>query len=287
MIYERKGTTIELNTADSFDIKQTLECGQCFRFTAADKSKYEITAFGKKLSIEQNGEKILFYPTTEDDFENIWKSYFDLNRDYDAVKKQLSGDKTLEKAMDYGSGIRLLNQEPWECLISFIISQNNRIPMIRRTVENISERCGTKINGGFAFPTPEQMKDTDEQTLAELKTGFRSKYIINAVERVLSGKTDLNAIKNMDTKTAKEELLKIKGVGPKIADCVLLFAYGRHEVFPTDVWIKRVIEYYYFNKEAVKLKDIQTFAHEKWGAFAGFAQQYLFYYARSEKIGAK
>lgn len=277
---------ILLTEQDSFNIGQILECGQCFRFERIEEGHYKITAKNRVLYIKQDGDGILFYPCNKEDFENIWYNYFDLGTDYSEIKAVLSADRVLKEAAAFGSGIRLLNQEPFECLISFIISQNNRIPMIQKVIGNISERWGEKAGDDFLFPTLERLKDSDGISLTECKTGFRHKYITDCLEKLSRGEISLEALKNTDTVTAKEELMKIKGVGSKVADCVLLFSFGRREVFPTDVWIKRVMEYFYFDGKETPVKEIHSFAYEKWGAFAGYAQQYLFYYARTLQINA-
>lgn len=285
MQYYEKDKSIIMENMDSFDIEAILECGQCFRFEKIEEKKYRIIAYNKVLYICQKENEVEFYPCSKTDFEQIWIEYFDLNRDYSEIKRKLSNDEIMKKAIDYAQGIRILNQETWECLISFIISQNNRIPMIKKVVENISQKYGTKLEENlYAFPTLEQLSKATEEELQECKAGFRAKYIINACQMIKSGEIDLSEFKNMTTQQIRDKLMSIKGVGPKIADCVLLFAEGRTEVFPTDVWIKRVMNYFYFEEE-VGVKEIHQFAYEKFGDLAGLAQQYLFNYARMEKIG--
>lgn len=284
MEYKFENNTVTLYNADSFDIGQILECGQCFRFAKIEDYKYRIIAMQKILYIEQIGKDIKFYPCTKEDFENIWIKYFDLNRNYSELKNLLSNDDVLKNAINYASGIRILNQETWECLISFIISQNNRIPMIRQVVENISRKYGSCIDLDFySFPTLEQLSTANEEELRECKTGFRAKYILNVIQMVKSGEVPLNKFNTMTTKDIRDNLMKVKGVGPKIADCVLLFSQSRTEVFPTDVWIKRVMQHFYF-KEETGIKEIHQYAYDKFGNLAGIAQQYLFNYARQEKI---
>ncbi|MCD8089995.1 MAG: DNA-3-methyladenine glycosylase [Clostridiales bacterium] len=271
---------------NSFEIGQILECGQCFRFEKIEEGHYKIIARNRVLYIKQDEEKICLYPCSAEEFGNIWHDYFDLGTDYDEIKATLSEDSVLRDAIAFGSGIRLLNQDPFECLISFIISQNNRIPMIQKVIGNISAKWGEKTGEDFLFPTLEALKVADCESLNECKTGFRSKYIRDCLDRLSSGEISLNNIKAMDTAEAKAELMKIKGVGTKVADCVLLFSLRRREVFPTDVWIKRVMEYFYFDGKEAPIKEIHGFAAEKWGRYAGFAQQYLFYYARTLQINA-
>ncbi len=285
MEYKCENDKVILLNADSFDISQILECGQCFRFKKLKEYKYTIIAYKRVLHIEQKGKNIEFYPCSEQDFKSIWVNYFDLNTDYSKIKQELSKDAVLKKAIEYAPGIRILNQETWECLISFIISQNNRIPMIKQAVQNISKKYGDCIEDEFyAFPTLEQLVNANEEDLKQCKAGFRATYILNACNMVKSGEVKLNEFDNMTTEQIRENLMTIKGVGPKISDCVLLFSQGRTEVFPTDVWIKRVMQYFYFDKE-VSIKEIHKLAYEKFGKLAGIAQQYLFNYARQQKIG--
>ncbi len=284
MKYFEKYNTIHLTEQDSFDIEQTLECGQCFRFEKTGEKEYRIVAKGRVLNIKQTEDETVFFPCTASDFENIWYDYFDFGRDYGKIKEAISDDITMQKAIDFGGGIRILNQEPFECLISFIISQNNRIPMIKKVIKNISERWGVEADGEYLFPNVDRLINSDMASLMECKTGFRHKYITDCLNKIKSGEIDLEGLKSKDTETVKKELMTIKGVGTKVADCVLLFSFGRSEVFPTDVWIKRVMEHIYFEDRDEKISDIHSFAKEKWGEYAGFAQQYLFYYARTLKI---
>lgn len=282
MKYYEKGSKVILEEYNSFDIEQTLECGQCFRFNKLGEKEYVIVAMSKVLHIKQTNERIEFYPTTKKEFEEIWLDYFDLNRDYLEIKKIVSdGDKIMQKAVEFAPDIRILNQDPWECLISFIISQNNRIPMIKQVIKNISEMYGTKANDYYLFPTLEQLSKADESSLISCKTGFRAKYILDAIKNVSDGNVDFEKLKDYVTDDARNKLMEIKGVGQKVSDCVLLFSMRRGDVFPTDVWIKRVMEHFYFGGEETKIKTIHEFAQNKFGKYAGFAQQYLFHYART------
>ncbi len=287
MKYYEHGDKITVEDIDSFDIEQILECGQCFRFNKLDSKEYIIIARGKVLHIEQKDDKVDFYPCTKDDFENIWIKYFELDRDYMEIKEILSKDDVLKKAVAFAPGIRILKQDPWECLISFIISQNNRIPMIKQVIKNISEKYGEKTGDYFLFPTLEQLKKASTEDLMSCKTGFRAKYIMDGVKNVSEKTVDFKELENLPTFEVRQKLMKIKGVGEKVSDCVMLFSMDRKEVFPTDVWVKRVMEYFYFDEKDTKIKEIHSFAEEKFGEYAGFAQQYLFHYARRMKIGTK
>ncbi len=287
MEYIQKDEKIIMKNFDSFNIEEILECGQCFRFEKIENMHYKIIAYGKVLNIKQLDNQVEFYPCNKEDFENIWIDYFDLKTDYKKIKDSLKNDEIVKKAIEYAEGIRILNQEPFECLISFIISQNNRIPMIKQVIKNISAKYGEQAGEDYIFPSLEQLKKATPEELKLCKTGFRDKYILDAVENIDKGNINLQELFDMPSEKAKEELLKIKGVGTKVADCVLLFSLKKNDVFPTDVWVKRVMEYFYFEEKDTPIKEIHNFAKEKWGDLAGYAQQYLFYYARSEKIGVK
>ena len=278
-------TTTELKKTDSFDIGQILECGQCFRFTQFEENHYKIIAHQRALTIKQDGDKVTF-SCTNDEFQNIWSDYFDLNRDYDAIKSLISEtDPIMQAAIKHAPGIRILKQDFWEMVISFIISQNNRIPMIKKVIENICGKYGGEIEDGFVFPGAEQMAEASIEDLMELKTGFRAKYIIDAIQKRQDGSLDEDVISRLATDEIKDKLTEVKGIGDKVAHCIMMFGLGRMDVFPTDVWIKRIISELYFAGADVPLKEIQNFARDKWGGNAGIAQQYLFHYARLEKIG--
>lgn len=291
MKYSVRENDIILHEYESFVISQTLECGQCFRFTQIGEENYIIVAYGKILNIYCDGTDIVFKNTTEEEFNNIWYNYFDFGRNYNDIKKKISeNDEILQKAVEYAPGIRILNQDRFECLISFIISQNNRIPMIKKVISNISKKYGRYIGSVdgeeyYAFPNPEELIKADEAGLMECKTGFRAKYIIDAVQKVIHGEINLNA-DDMDTETLRKMLMTIKGVGPKVADCTMMFSFGRCETFPTDVWVKRIMSELYFNGREASVKEIHQKAEKCFGDYAGYAQQYLFNYARQFKIGA-
>ncbi len=287
MKYYEQDNKIIMENPDSFDIEQILECGQCFRFNKLDFREYIIIACGKVLHIKQKDKEVVFYPCTKEDFENIWTKYFELDRDYSKIKIVLSEDEILKKAVAFAPGIRILRQDPWECLISFIISQNNRIPMIKQVIKNISERYGEKSGDYFLFPTAEQLKKATVEELMSCKTGFRAKYIIDAIKNISEKRVDFSELENLPTQEVRQKLMMIKGVGEKVSDCVMLFSMDRKDVFPTDVWVKRVMEYFYFGGKDAKIKEIHKLADEKFGKYAGFAQQYLFHYARQMKIGIK
>lgn len=308
MEYYEKENSVVLKNVKNFNIEEILECGQCFRFEKIENLKYKIVAYGKVLYITQTEDSVEFTPCNKEDFENIWYDYFDLDTDYNNIIEEISkNDPIMKSATEYADGIRLLNQEPYECLLSFIISQNNNIPRIKKIIKAMAETYGKSLGsyinavnqgwGGmaethgkslgdeYAFPRLEEIENATVEDLMELRMGFRAKYIFDCISKLKNGEVDLSKADTLNTDDLRKELISIKGVGQKVADCVLLFSLKRRETFPTDVWIKRVMEHLYFNDEEKDIKEIHAYAQEKWGKYCGYAQQYLFYYARSLKIG--
>jgi N-glycosylase/DNA lyase len=218
--------------------------------------------------------------------EQLWVHYLDLERDYNSIKNTLSEDEILKTSISHGEGIRILNQEPFETTISFIISANNRIPMIKRAVENIAERFGEPVEMEgekyYSFPTPSQLSKATQEDLKACGCGFRAPYIVSTTVRIVSGEISLEVIKALGTDEAQKELMGLSGIGPKVADCILLFSMEKHDAFPVDVWVKRVMQYFYLAPD-VSLKKIRDFGRSQFGDLAGFAQEYLFYYARDLK----
>ncbi len=281
MNYYMDGKDLVVDGLRDFNIEEILECGQCFRFFKLGDLKYSIRALGRELTLEQTGNSLKLFNCGAEEFETKWRHYFDMDRDYGAIKEKISrNDSIMSAAVDYAGGIRLLNQESYECLLSFIISQNNNIPRIKGIIASMSEVYGSEGN----FPTLKELENVTPEELFALKMGFRNKYIYDAVHRLLSGEVSLDKLEDMPCNEAREELKKIKGVGNKVADCVLLFSLGHREVFPIDVWVRRVVSELYFDGQEQSLNTISDFARDKWGDLAGYAQQYLFYYARSGNL---
>ncbi|MDY5948045.1 MAG: DNA glycosylase, partial [Oscillospiraceae bacterium] len=211
-----------------FDLERTLDCGQAFRWVQTGENEWHGVAFAKPLTLKYDGGEIKFLGTNLTDFENIWKPYFDLDRDYDLLCRRFSRDKHLEKAVAECYGIRLLRQEPWEALCSFIISQNNNIPRIKGIIDRLCRLLGEHLGGDdYAFPTPEAVAAAGIDGLAPIRAGFRAKYIIDAARKVADGEIDFEKIKAAPIDEGRDELIKIKGVGEKVAQCTLLYGFGK------------------------------------------------------------
>lgn len=289
-IIEENDKVIVENIKD-FEVKHIFECGQSFRWNEKEDGSYTGVAYDRVINVKKEDNKVIFSNTSIKDFNDIWYNYFDLDRDYGEIKNILSKDSVLKEAIKFGHGIRILKQDVWEILISFIISANNRIPMIKKAIETLSKRYGEYIGEFqgkkyYSFPTPDTINRLTVEEVEKCGTGFRSKYIVNAAAVVSGGQMDIYRLKNLSTEAARRELMTFAGVGPKVSDCIMLFSMEKYDAFPIDVWVKRVMEHFYL-KEDTKLKDIQKYAQDKFGKYAGFAQQYLFYYARELGIGRK
>ena len=288
MNYYQKGNSIICENLDFFDIKAIFTCGQAFRWYEEKDGSFTTIHKNKVLNISKIDNKVIFKKTNLKDFNDIWIDYFDLKTDYEKLSNNLKTNEILVNAMEYGKGIRILNQNHFEMLISFIISANNMIPRIKKSIEVISMRYGKFIcedenRKYYSFPTVEELSNATVEDLREFaKVGFRDKRIFDTVNMILNDKIDLNSFESLETDVLREELLKFSGVGNKVADCIMLFSYKRKEVFPVDVWIKRVMEELFIHKQ-MPVKKISSYANEIFKENAGLAQQYLFYYARKEK----
>ena len=259
--YENGNLVLTLD--DDFDLGLCLDCGQAFRWEKTDENTYKGFYLDTPLTISKEGENFVFHDTDEETFIKVWAEYFDLYTDYGELKKRFSKDKTMKKACEFAKGIRLLKQDKWEALCSFIISQNNNIPRIKGIISRLCEHYG-------GFPTYSQLAKETPESLSFLRAGFRAKYLVDAAVKLENGELSLEEISNSDIETARKSLMTIKGVGPKVAECALLYGMYRIEAFPVDVWIKRVMENYYPDGLPECVKGAE-----------GIAQQYLFHYIRN------
>lgn len=259
---------ILINTPN-FSLSDTLECGQCFRAEKLEENCYLIFAGDKSAVFEQKQEFLFCSEETYKEWNEFWSIYFDANTDYLSLQKGFCGDSVLETAYRYAGGIHILKQDPWEALCSFIISANNNIPRIKGIISSLCSQFGTKIPEGYGFPSAKRLSKCSVEELAPIRAGFRAKYILDAAQKVSSGEVSLETIGKSDIQTARNELMKIKGVGKKVAECALLYGFHRFEAFPIDVWINRVLEEYYPNGISPQIQSCP-----------GVAQQILFHYIR-------
>lgn len=281
-----------IKNQNSFELKDIFECGQCFRWNEQEDGSYTGVIKNGIINVKKEDETITFTGICDKNIEEVVNEYFDLKRDYEKIKEQLGNvDEYLKTSIQYGKGIRILNQDLWETIISFIISANNNIPRIKGIIERISQKYGNEIewNGKkyYTFPTYEQLKDVTIQEYRNLGLGFRDIRLYETTQMILNKEVDLEKLKNNpNTQEVRNELLRLSGVGPKVADCILLFSdLKRFDVFPIDVWVRRVMNDLYIKEDdetKVSKVKIEKLAEKKFGDLKGLAQQYLFYWRREQ-----
>lgn len=269
MIIKKLHNAIEIEDFGSFDLGLSVDCGQAFRWTQNETGHWCAVVGNRYLEAEQSEGKLIFY-TDENEFEGFWRNYFDLDTDYAAICEKLSADTHLKAATAACPGIHILKQEPWEALCSFIISQNNNIPRIKGIIDRLCENFGEKAEYGYSFPSAERLAVLEPEDLAPLRAGFRAKYIIDAAKKVTSGEINFDKILQNDISFGRESLMKICGVGPKVAECCLLYGMKKSDAFPVDVWVKRIMSELYEN-------GLPECAYPE----IGIAQQYLFHWRRN------
>lgn len=279
-----------IKNCNTFELKDIFECGQCFRFNKQEYESYTGVVGNNVINVKKVDNEIHIRSVGQDNLEELVVNYFDLNRDYEQIKDKLSKiDENMEKSISYGKGIRILNQDLWETIISFIISANNNIPRIKGIIDRMSERYGKKIifegKEYYTFPTIDELSKASVEDLRALGLGFRDVRVYETTKMIKNKEVDLEQLKNeKDFNKVRNTLLTLPGVGPKVADCILLFStLKRWEAFPIDVWVRRVMnELYIKNPDETKVKkeEIEKIAYEKFGNLAGIAQQYLFYWKR-------
>lgn len=305
-VQERDGN-LYVDGIRDFHLGQTLECGQCFHFEKTGDNEYYVSAKGRFLHIAQNEDySVAFYDTDRETFDKIWFDYFDFGTDYGRIKEKICElDDKLKPAIDTMWGIRILNQDFFETMISFIISQNKQIPHIKKIVSDMSLRYGKPADGAkeccekdisandggvknkgvfYTFPTAGEIIAAGEDGVRECKTGFRAPYIMDACDKYICGELDERSLREQSYEEVMESLMRVKGIGEKVANCIALFGLGKRNAFPVDVWIKRIMEEMYIGHEEDK-KVIARLAEKLFGEYGGYAQQYLFYYGKEMKIG--
>lgn len=278
-----------IKNIDSFEPKHIFECGQCFRWNKQADGNYIGIAKGKVLELSKKDQNLIIYNIDEREFHEHWFDYFDLERDYSKIKIKLSSeDEILKQAIPFGSGIRILNQDTFEIIISFIISANNRIPMIKRCIENISKNFGDAIEYKgktyYDFPSVNKLSDVSEEQFMSMGAGFRARYIKDTVSKIYNRQFDIDEVAKLNDDECHKKLQELSGVGAKVSDCIMLFSMKKYSAFPVDVWVKRAMNVFYDAPENMSLNKIRSFAQNKFGDNSGIAQQYLFYYARENKI---
>ena len=279
-----------LENSNSFELKDIFECGQCFRWNKEENDNSYTGVFkGNVLNVKKENSKIIFEGICIGNIEEICREYFDLDTDYEKIKEKLAKiDDYLKESTKYGKGIRILHQDLWETIISFIISANNNIPRIKRIIERISKKYGNKIEfrgkDYYTFPTMKELGKASVEDLRALGLGFRDKRVYDTTRIFLDNKMTLEELeKEQDTDVLREKLMELPGVGGKVADCIMLFSLKKFNVFPVDVWVRRVMNELYIKEEdetKVKKEYLQILAKEKFEGLAGLAQQYLFYQRR-------
>lgn len=273
---------IKLYNIDHFSLEETFLCGQCFRWEKDENGVFYGVVGNHVIKMYYHDEKTIYAESTNPDLV-YWSKYLNFSCDYNEAESFLCLDEKLKEPAKVGYGIRILRQELFETIISFIISANNNIPRIKKIIEKLCFLYGEKIEFDgktfYGFPTPEKLASLTLSDLAEIKAGFRDKYILDAAKKIASGEIDLSAVEKMGDAKAKQELMKINGIGDKVSDCILLFSLGRHSVFPLDVWTKRIVCDLY----GVEEKNLKEFLSEKFKHYSGIAQQYLYYYYAIKK----
>ena len=267
---------VEITGVGDFDPGKIFECGQCFRWEPDENGVYTGVAFGRVARLRRCGDSV-FISGTPEDFETVWRDYFDLDRDYADIRRILGIDGFMRKAVEFGAGIRILRQDRWEALCSFIISQCNNIPRIKKIISALCREFGERVkfegNEFYAFPSAARLAALDADGLAPIRCGYRAAYIIGAAKAAASGEIDLGALSQGSPEDARAALKRLPGVGNKVADCAALFGLHMLDAFPVDVWMKRAVTEHYG----------PGFDPGIFSPYAGVAQQYIFHYARNNR----
>ena len=273
-----------LKIKNNFDLKSTITCGQIFRFIEEDNS-FIVIIKDRVISLKEDGDYIIIESSNEENLENIVLDYFDLNRDYESIEKEIiNKDNKIKDAIIFSKGLRMLHQDPFETLIAYIISQNNRVPSIANALNLLSLNYGEKVifkdKEYYLFPTLENLSNLTVDDFRNCKVGFRDKYLYEIIESINNKQLELDKIYGMTGDEALKYLIEFKGIGMKVASCILLFAYQKFDVYPVDTWVKK------FMKEDYNIEgesNIRKFTNKTYKEYSGLAIQYMFNYKRNKK----
>ena len=276
MNYFTEDKKIVIEDLSDFKISHILDCGQVFRYRN-DGDCYTLFAKNKNCLLRKENTRVIIETSDVEHFVD----YFDLKRDYSAIKSKLKQYDNMSQAVEFGKGIRILNQDPYEMIISFIISANNNIPRIKKIIERLCASLGEDMGGYFSFPTPEAMAEADKEFFASIGAGYRADYLYHTSKALLD--FDFDEIRRADTEVARKKLMSLKGVGKKVADCILLFAFHKTDLFPMDTWSKKIYLSLGFPEDD-DIGRMEKRLVDRFGTLSGFAQQYLYYYYRENKL---
>lgn len=276
---------IKIKLKKAFNLDSTVTCGQIFRFIKKEDNSYDIVLKDRVINVYKKEEFLYVSSNVEDNLKSVVKDYFDLNNDYDTMNEILiKSDKKLENAINFSKGLMMIRQDPFETIIEYIISANNGVNQIANALNLIAEKYGKKVefnnNTYYLFPQYKDLKDIKEKDLRLCKVGFRDKYLKLVIDKINNGYLKLDEFYNLNTEDALAKLMENNGIGPKVASCILLFAYQKYDVFPVDTWVKKIMKSSY-NIEGEK--NIRTFASNTYGKYSAIAIQYLFNYSRNSK----
>ena len=269
----------------NINLKDTITCGQIFRFTIEDDNSYTVILSDRVVNLKKDNNDLIISSNNYDNIEKVVREYLDLDRDYDLLNNNLlSIDPSLKEIIDECIGLKMIKQPSFECIISYIISQNNRVPQIAKALDNISNKYGEKIlfnnKEYYLFPSIDKLKDVSIDDFRELKCGFRDKYLYEFIQKVMDKKIDLEYINQLNSDDALKYLMSVKGIGEKVASCILLFSYSRFDVFPIDTWVKKYMKDKY---NITNINDIRTFTKDKYKDTCGLMIQYMFHYKRNKE----
>lgn len=274
---------IKIKIEKPFKLEDTITCGQIFRFSKMEDGSFDIILKDRVINVYEKNNYLYVSSNNEDDLKSVVMNYFDLDNDYSKMNEYLlKQDKKLDDAINFSKGLMMIKQDPFETIMEYIISANNSVPSIASALNNIALKYGKKVMFNdkeyYLFPQYKDLKDVKENDLRECKVGFRDKYLKAMIDKLNNNELDLDSFYNMDTKEALNKLMENIGIGPKVASCILLFAYQKYDVFPVDTWVKKVMKTKY-NIEGEK--NIRAFASITYGKYSGIAIQYLFNYGRN------